>query len=276
MPGRLGPIFGTAVGIADILMNRFGGSKGNDSRFSLNKFTAKINDPKINGLWQPNRFVVKILPGAGASKFVRDNVENMSFLCSSAALPGVQIITSDHRRQNMGTFDRRPFGAQITDIPLTFMLDQRGTIQTLFRNWTNDIVNYSYKEGEHGKVGGRQLFEVGYRSDYLCEVEIYCLDVKQENILCYHLYEAFPMQVGDITTAWSETDSFGTMAVQFTFRTYDIKVEELGSEDKPSVSKDAASINNEQKTVKGTKNKGQFGTKARPAKFKTGLATTSG
>ena len=74
----------------------------------------------------------------------------MTFLCSSAALPGVQIITSDHIRQNMGTFDRRPFGVQVTDIPLTFMLDQRGTIQDLFRTWTNDIVNYQYNNGEHG------------------------------------------------------------------------------------------------------------------------------
>jgi len=236
---KFGPIFGQAMGILDILLDR--SSKGNNERFSLNKFSAKLNDANsIDGLWQPSRFCVKILPGLNASKKIRDNVENMTFLCSSAALPGVQIITSDHRRQNMGTFDRRPFGVQVTDIPLTFMLDQRGTIQDLFRSWTNDIINYSYNKGEHGMDNsGKGLFEVGYKEDYACEIEIYCLDVRQKNIITYHLYEAFPMQIGDVTAAWSETDSFGVLPVQFTFRTYDIKIEEIGSEDTPSKARDA-------------------------------------
>jgi len=245
---------GTAVGILDLLRNRnkgrhpepefagegFQGNRdGAKERFSLNKFIAKINDTSISGLWQPSRFVVKIIPGGNTSKFIRDNVENMTFLCNSAALPGIQIITSDHRRQNMGTFDRRPFGVQVTDIPLTFMLDSRGTIQTLFRNWTNQIVNYSFKNGEHKPTNGKHLFEVGYRDEYLCEVLIHCLDQKQENIITYHLYEAFPMQVGDVTAAWAETDSFGVLPVQFTFRTFDINVEEVGSIDKASVAKNA-------------------------------------
>jgi len=237
---------GTAVGILDLLRNRgrgrhpepefaakgFQGDRdGGKAKFSLNNFIAKINDVKIGGLWQPNRFVVRIGPSGKVTKFIHDNVENMSFLCNSAALPGIQIITSDHRRRMLHKDDRRPFGVQVTDIPLTFMLDSRGTIQTLFRNWTNQIVNYSFKNGEHKPTNGKHLFEVGYRDEYLCEVLIHCLDQKQENIITYHLYEAFPMQVGDVTAAWSETDSFGVLPVQFTFRTYDIKVEEVGSND---------------------------------------------
>jgi len=224
MPSRLGPIFGTAVGIADILLNRGRGPSGSDARFSINKFRAKLNDQNVNGLWQPNRFVVEIHPGPKTPAYVRNQIENTKFLCNSAALPGIQIITSDHRRQNMGTFDRRPFGVQATDIPLTFMLDQRGMILSLFRAWTNAIINYKYTDtGEHNSTDGKHLFEVGYRDHYLCEIDIYCLDVKQENIIQYHLFEAFPMQVGDVTSAWSETDSFGVLPVQFTFRTFDIR-----------------------------------------------------
>ena len=93
----------------------------------------------------------------------------------------------------------------------------------MFRNWTNAIVNYKYGKGEHGTTNKKKLFEVGYRDEYLCEIDIYCLDQKQENIIQYHLYEAFPMQVADITSAWSETDNFGLLPVQFTFRTFDIR-----------------------------------------------------
>jgi len=208
-------------------MDKDENSDGYQDRFSLNKFVAKINDTQLGGFWQPNRFMVKILPGNNTAPIIRKNIQNMTFLCSSAALPGIQIITSDHRRQNMGTFDRRPFGVQATDIPLTFMLDQSGTIQRLFRKWTNYIVNYSYKRGEHGKIGDKQLYEIGYRDQYLCEVEISCLNQKQDNIITYHLYEAFPMQIGDVTAAWAETDSFGVLPVQFTFRTYDINIEKV-------------------------------------------------
>ena len=123
MPSRLGPIFGTAVGIADILgLFRGSGGGGENAKFSLNKFKAEIG--KHGGLYQPSRFVVKIFPGGNATGSWVSQVEDLSFLCNSASLPGVQIITSDHRRQNMGTFDRRPFGVQATDIPLTFFIDQ--------------------------------------------------------------------------------------------------------------------------------------------------------
>jgi len=215
------------AGDPNLTSGKQGTLDGKKARFSLNNFISKINDPNINGFWQPNRFVVEIYPRETCSETVRKSVVDTKFLCSSAALPGVQIITSDHRRQNMGTFDRRPFGVQVTDIPLTFFIDQRGVILNLFRTWTNDIINYKYnagKGGEHSKIGGRQLFEIAYRDSYLCDIDIYCMDQKQENILRYHLYEAFPMQVGDVTTAWAETDSFGLLAVQFTFRTYDVEV----------------------------------------------------
>ena len=48
--------------------------------------------------------------------------DTLSFLCNSAALPGVQILSNDYRRQGYGPFDRRAFGVQVTDIPLTFFV----------------------------------------------------------------------------------------------------------------------------------------------------------
>jgi len=36
----------------------------------------------------------------------------------------------------------------------------------------------------------------------------------------YTLEEAWPLQVGDVTVAWSETDTFSSLPVQFTFRNY--------------------------------------------------------
>ena len=275
MASRLGPIFGTAVGVLDILLNRFGGSRGNDARFSLNKFRAKLNDQNINGLWQPNRYVVEIHPRAAAHPMVADKVRDMKFLCNSAALPGIQIITSDHRRQNMGTFDRRPFGVQATDIPLTFFIDQRGVVLSMFRAWTNHIINYSYTKGEHGRdrFADKGLFEVGYRDEYLCDIDIFCLDQKQENIIIYHLYEAFPMQVGDVTTAWAETDNIGLLPVQFTFRTYDITYQQISAATETA---DTRSRNLSVDTESGTVQNGSAVDTSPTQPIQTGLQTQTG
>jgi hypothetical protein len=149
-------------------------------------------------------------------------------MCNSAALPGVQMLTSDYKRQGFGTFDRRPFGVQITDIPLTFFVDNQGNLMNFFHEWMDNIVHYhegGAAAGEHAVKGGAssgyQKFEVGYRTDYITTIEIYCFNHVSDTIMKYTLYEAFPIQMGDITLAWAESNSFSILPVQFTFRTYD-------------------------------------------------------
>ena len=45
-------------------------------------------------------------------------------------------------------------------------------------------------------------------------------DSTQTAYLKYTLYEAFPMQIGDVALAWSDNDSFSSVAVNFTYRYY--------------------------------------------------------
>ena len=244
----------TVSGIAGLASGFFGqgNRKGENADFkgmNLNKFISLTD--KQGGLYKPNLFVVEILPGDGfwarpnpaaakanGARMVGalqggglsqptpkpapiEELDTLRFLCNSASLPGVQIITSDHRRQNQGTFDRRPFGVQVTDIPLTFMLDNKGDVLRFFNNWTQNIIHYQNPGDEHAVTpSGAQLFEVEYRKKYLCAIRITCFDHNSNEVVQYTLYEAFPIQVGDITVAWSETDSFSILPVQFTFRTY--------------------------------------------------------
>jgi len=203
-----------------------GGTVGTDARFSINSFKSEINSH--GGLYRPNLYRVLIYPGSKnswAGRSGRGFSEKISFLCNSPSLPGVQILTSDYRRQGYGTFDRRPFGVQVTDIPLTFFIDNNGYVLEMFTKWMNAIVNYNQSGGEHSydTQANKGLFEIAYREQYIAKVEIEQFDQLQDKIQIHTLREAFPIQMGDVTVAWAENDSFAVLPVQFTFRSYDLK-----------------------------------------------------
>jgi hypothetical protein len=251
---KVGTLVGGLSGLASGIAQNFGlgTRKGGDSFFNVEQFKSQISEGY--GLFKPTLFYVTI----GVPKFTLDIVEDdtqrevrkqndpygsekpaerLRFLCSSASLPGVQIITSDHRRQNMGTFDRRPFGVQVTDIPLTFMLDGRGFVLKYFNQWANAIVNADLRNGERGEsvVKGQGLYEIGYRDSYVTDITITTLTGTSDTdkvdsgkeapveIVTYTLREAFPIQIGDVSVAWNATDQFSTLPIPFTFRGYDIK-----------------------------------------------------
>ena len=190
--------------------------------FSLNEFSSHI--ASYSGLYKQSLYLVEIEPGPGATWVTEGKIgdtQKLSMFCNSASLPGAQILSSDHRRMGYGPFDRRPFGIQVTDIPLTFFVDNKGYILKLFNNWFNNIINYDFRAGEHGSSPTKQqLFEVNYRANYLSTVLIHTFDHTANEIITYILHEAFPIQMGDVTVAWSENDSFSVIPVQFTFRTY--------------------------------------------------------
>jgi len=239
--------FGSAItGLAGLAsgLTSGTGSKGGDSFYNINKFTQAINEN--GGLYKPSLFYVEIFPHNPAEWWGGNggaiDIDSYRFLCNSASLPGIQILASDHRRQNFGSMDRRPYNVQTTDIPLTFFIDGAGTVPNFFNLWTRNIINYDSTNGELQESGshGAHLFETAYRDRYLCKVVITCLSgagfgdepaATFENnsqfnvnsgfkIMQYTLTEAWPLQVGDVTVAWSETDTFSTLPVQFTFRHY--------------------------------------------------------
>ena len=231
---NFGSTIGGLAGLASGLAGNFGGTKGGDSAYNINKFQQAID---VNGgLYKPNLFFVEIFPqnpeewwgGNGGAI----DLEPYRFLCNSASLPGIQILASDHRRQNFGSMDRRPYNVQTTDIPLTFFIDNAGTVPNFFNLWTNNIINYDSTNGELQESGthGAHLFETAYRDRYLCQIVITCLSGAGDGptgnantgfrIMQYTLEEAWPLQVGDVTVAWSETDTFTTIPISFTFRNY--------------------------------------------------------
>ena len=77
----------------------------------------------------------------------------------------------------------------VTDIPLTFMCDNKGFVLNLFNDWTKNIINYGNPNNdEHARNGSNQgLFEVAYRDNYLCKIEIHTYDQTQKEIQTYYV-----------------------------------------------------------------------------------------
>ena len=240
------------AGLGAGLAQNFFGSKRDGAKSRVNIETLKAELNTTGGLYKPSLYVVQISRKNNIPFFEGGKPLEM-VLANSAALPGIQIITNDYKRQGYGTFDRRPFGVMVTDIPITFFVDNNGEVLNAFNKWANDIVFIG--EGTKGKNGiveehaintvqasrpsagvpnSQQLFEVGYRDDYLSTIRIFCLtgaktneggneaDLSGMSMVEYTLNEAYPIQIGDISVAWNDNDSFATLPVQFTFRTYTI------------------------------------------------------
>jgi hypothetical protein len=211
-------VAGVASGIAQNLGFGNPGAKG---QFGPGKLLATINQQ--NGLYRNHHFAVTIAPPSFLSGD-SINAEKISMLCNSSTLPGKQILASDHKRQQYGTFDRRAWGASFTDIPLTFYLDGRGDIVKFFYKWQQYIMNTVTQEGNNAEsASGAMPFEAAYHENYSTTMELKAYDVKDNTILTYKFIEAWPFQVGDVTVAWAETDQFSLLPVQMTYRSYHIE-----------------------------------------------------
>ena len=149
--------------------------------FSLNEFLSHITSH--DGLYKQSLYLVEILPHKDASWLTNKigDSKKLSLFFNSASLPGAQVLSSDHRRQTYGTFDRRPFGIQVTDIPITFFVDNAGYILTFFNDWFNNIINYNVGMGEHATSATKQqLFEVNYRRITYVRLEFILLIIPEK------------------------------------------------------------------------------------------------
>ena len=190
------------------------GADGGQQTFNVGKIRSDINS--MGGLARPPLFLATVNPpralvGAGPQPL----------LCSSATLPGKQIIPVDHKRLGYGTLDRRVSGAVNPDVSLTFFVGTNGEPLTYFNSWLDNIFYTDARNGGEGSSpGGTPTFNIRFRSEYISTVQIAWFDDAQQRFLEYTLHECFPMQIGDVSLAWAENDSFASVAVNFTYRYY--------------------------------------------------------
>jgi hypothetical protein len=216
-------IVGAGLNAFDSLTGR--GRDGGQQKFSVQNIKSKI--ATAQGVMRPNLFLAQVTnPPCLAGNQAASN-----FLCSSATLPGKMITVQQHRRLGYGTEDRRVTGAIMPDVTLTFYVGNDGQPLTYFNQWLENLFYTDVTKGASGISNkGAPVFTVGYREQYITPIEIIMYDDTQTKYLKYTLYEAFPMQIGDVALAWSDNDSFSSVAINFTYRYYT-----LDTIDRPTV-----------------------------------------
>lgn len=154
---------------------------------------------------RPNRFSVTISPPTGLEIPDRlRTLKSISLNCSNAALPGKSIAT---REVSPGGHPIRkmPHSFQHEDLSCSFYLSEDLTEKKLFDSWQKMIVEEDFQN-------------LGYYSDYIGQITIEKLDLKDNPIGVYDFHEAYPLAVSSATLDYSAKDQIMTLPVTFSYR----------------------------------------------------------
>ncbi len=206
----------TGLNALDGLTGR--GRDGGQAKFNVQNLKSQI--AASNGLMRPNLFLAQI---TNPLCVTANREVGSRLLCSSANLPGKMVTVQPHRRLGYGPEDRRITNAVMPDVTLTFFIGNDGQPLTYFNEWFEYLFYTNASKGSEARAAGDQpVFTVGFRNNYVVPIEIITYDPNHNDILKYTLHEAFPMQIGDVSLAWAENDSFASVAVNFTYRYYTV------------------------------------------------------
>lgn len=221
---------GAGSAIVDSVKQLFGGEEaarvgGDEKRSAINNLRSYIgkNDILSNNLFYVEISIPHILTGTH-DKMARD----LPLLCHSASLPGVSFGTSEVRRYGVGVTEKRPTFPIFTDTTLTFIGDGKGEVRNFFYNWMTNIVKFDGM-GSAQKPGDRMApFEVDYKENYQCQVNIVVLNRANKKIFKVTLVDAFPIALGDQSLSWHDNDSLMSIPVTFTYFNWKCETIDVG------------------------------------------------
>jgi hypothetical protein len=195
--------------------------------FNISNFSSKINK---YGLARDNLFFVTITaPNLGSDMPQGD----LSFFCRSVDLPSLSISTVDIMNQGYGLTEKRPSGLPFDNLNTVFMIDTDFRVKEFFHRWVQAIVNFDNSKGFNREYRGMLPFEVSYKDQYKGTVQVAVYSYQSESVkYVYKFDNAFPVGLGNITTAWENNDSIMAMPIQFAYDIY--KVDGFGSSIKAS------------------------------------------
>lgn len=149
--------------------------------------------------------------------------EVLSFFCTDINLPGVSLATTEIRRHGIGPFEKKPYVPIMADTTFQFIADGEGFITQYFHEWIRYIINYSMGDkGMNGRRYSLNAYEVDYKVNYSTDIIIQIFDKTSRLVKEYTLYEAYPLQIGEVQMSYASTDELMRLPVTFTFRDFEV------------------------------------------------------
>jgi len=202
--------------------------------FNINEFKAVMN--KYGGPAKSNLFVVSLSAGRTANRkneFILK--EDLRFFCSEVAVPAINVNVASYRANSIDIAQSIPTNLSTPQINTTFMLDSEHRVISFFHSWMQEIINYDISFGNLTQIRDDHMtYEIGYKSDYTCDLLIthFKTDTTNENIekaYEYVFYDVFPTEIGGKTLSWSPSDSIATVSVNFSASAFSFSASDPGT-----------------------------------------------
>lgn len=177
---------------------------------------------KYGGPSRSNLFVVSLgsfRAGDRKTEFIPQS--DLKFFCTDVTIPPLNINSASYVPNTIGVPEAMPLNLSLVGINASFMLDSEHRVISFFHSWMQEVINYDTRSnGYLSQVNGNQLpFEIGYKEDYVCNMEILHFktntDGKLENPYTYYFNNVFPTEVGSKTFSWAPNDSIQTININF-------------------------------------------------------------
>ena len=186
--------------------------------FNIADFNANLNR---HGLAKNHSFRMRITPPPVIffDTIDRFPVANnaLEFYCRSITLPEFDLTTTEVQHQGFGLITRRPQTMNFPILPVVFNVDSNMDMVKWFQLWTQHIINYDKSKGEFGNLNGALPFEMGYKREYSTVLRVDVYDETAKSVMQYQMSGAYPVNVGNIETAWANNDEVMTLAVGFSY-----------------------------------------------------------
>ena len=205
----------------------------------LNNFISSINK---YGISKASHFDIcmhvprNIAIGGGqgqASLPIEGTNRMISMRCESADLPGRQMVTIDNKIY--GPIYKTAYQTLFSDLNLTFIETKDMDFRYSFERWMEYIQPTDIDNN------------VEYFNNYKAEIFIYQYDQiddgsgrRYKKSLTYQIYDAFPINVNQLTGAWTD-DGFHKLQVTFAYQRHTIVQAKLpGFTQRPAAMDDMA------------------------------------
>ena len=206
--------------------------------FNISNFSARVS--KLGGLATSSNFLVAITPprfmrstGVGITQpgapgtpqaNARQGIpelaaaaDSLIFLCGAAAIPGVQIQTTDINPYGYGAIERRPTSPYFNLMTLNFYLDVDSTVYRFFTRWINNVINFNDTAIATKTSDDAFYNEVQYKSEYATTVNVYVYDPAGNNFLEVRLVDAFPVELGQVNLSWGNYNTLAVVPVRLSY-----------------------------------------------------------